>query len=106
MITFDDFKKIEIKTAIIKEVKEHPNADKLYVLTLDLGDEERQCVAGVRLYYEKKTLVGKQVAVITNLEPVTIRGIKSSAMILAAKDEETLSMVVMDKQVKNGLNVT
>lgn len=105
MVTFDDFKKIELRTATIKDVADHPKADKLYILTLDVGGEEKQCVAGIRAYYEKEELRGKQVVIVNNLEPATIRGVKSSAMILAAVSKEVLSVVVMDRKTENGLSV-
>ncbi|MDI6785261.1 MAG: hypothetical protein QMD92_00985 [bacterium] len=105
MITFNDFKNIELRTATIKDVADHPKADKLYILTLDVGNEEKQCVAGIRAYYEKEELIGKQIVIVNNLEPATIRGVKSSAMVLAAVDKEALSIVVMDRKIENGLSV-
>jgi methionyl-tRNA synthetase len=105
MISFEDFKKMELKTATITEVKDHPNADKLYILTIDLGEEVKECVAGIKQFYTKEELVGKQVVVVNNLEPAVIRGVRSNAMILAAMDENLLSIAVMDKKVKNGLDI-
>ena len=64
MITIEDFRKLELKVAQIKEVNEHPNADKLLVLTVDLGDKTKQVVAGIRGSYSKEELVGKQVVVV------------------------------------------
>ena len=76
MATIDDFRKLEFKVAEIKDVVEHPNADKLLVLTLDLGDRTKQVVAGIRSVYSKETLIGKQVVVVDNLDTAVLRGIE------------------------------
>lgn len=102
MITYEEFKKLEIKVAKIKEVVEHPNADRLYVIKIDLGDSERQIVAGIRSSYKPDDLLGKQVAVIVNLEPAIIRGVESQAMLLAASDESGISILVPQREVKIG----
>lgn len=102
MITYEEFKKLEIKVASIKEVIEHPQADKLYVIKVDIGGEEKQIVAGIRTKYQKEELVGKQIILLANLEPAVIRGVESQGMLLAASDEETLSILTLDKPVKNG----
>ena len=102
MITFDDFKKLEIKVAQIKEVKPHPNADKLYILSIDVGNGTKDIIAGIKEHYTEKELIGKKIAVVNNLEPVKIRGIESSAMLLAAKDDGNLSILVTDKDIATG----
>lgn len=105
MVTYEEFRKLELKVARIQEVTEHPNADRLYVLKIDLGDSQRQVVAGIRNSYKPEELVGKQVAVITNLEPAVIRGIESQAMILAASDENGVVILTPQKEVKVGSTV-
>jgi len=102
MITFDDFKKLEIKVAQIKEVKPHPNADKLYILSIDIGNGTKDIIAGIKEHYAEKELIGKKIVVVNNLEPVKIRGIESSAMLLAAKDGGNLSILVTDKDIATG----
>lgn len=102
MVTYDEFRKLEIKVARIQEVMEHPNADKLYVLKIDLGDCQKQIVAGIRNSYKPQDLLGKQIAVITNLEPAVIRGIESQAMLLAASDENGISILTPQREVKVG----
>ncbi|HDZ76558.1 MAG TPA: hypothetical protein ENH41_00535 [Candidatus Omnitrophica bacterium] len=102
MITHDDFKKLDIKIAVIKEAVVHPDADKLYVLKVDLGGEEKQLVAGIRKYYLPEELLGKQVVVLNNLEPRTVRGVESQGMLLVASDDEGLSMLTTDKPRKLG----
>lgn len=102
MITIEDFRKLELKIAEIKEISEHPNADKLYVIKVDLGDKVKQLVAGIRGSYQKEELLGKQVVVIDNLEPAVIRGIESQGMLLAASDEEGICVVSPLRKVKLG----
>lgn len=102
MVSFEEFKKLEIKVGRIKEVQDHPNADRLYVMVIDLGDKTRQAVAGIRSYYKKEDLVGREVVVVDNLEPAILRGIESQAMILAASDENGISIVEPDRDVKIG----
>jgi methionyl-tRNA synthetase len=102
MITFEDFKKLELKVAEIKEVKDHPNADKLYVLTIDLGDKEKQIVAGIKAAYQKEDLVGKQIIVVDNLEPAVLRGVESQGMLLAASDEQGVCIILPQRKLKLG----
>ena len=103
MVTYEEFKKLEIKVARIKEVTEHPNADKLYVIKIDLGDScEKQIVAGIRNSYKPEDLLGKEVVVINNLEPAVIRGVESQAMLLAASDESGISILIPHREVKIG----
>lgn len=102
MASMDDFKKLELRVAEIKEVADHPNADRLYVITIDLGDKKKQIVAGIRNYYSKESLVGKQVVVVDNLEPVVLRGVESQAMLLAAQDEQGIFIISPERKVKLG----
>ncbi|MEF8873893.1 MAG: methionine--tRNA ligase [Candidatus Thermoplasmatota archaeon] len=84
----DSLNKLDLRIGKITKVKEHPNADKLYVCRVHVGDEERTLVAGLKPYYERKEMEGKKIVVLTNLEPATLRGIESEGMMLAAEDEE------------------
>ncbi|MBU1037567.1 MAG: methionine--tRNA ligase subunit beta [Candidatus Omnitrophica bacterium] len=102
MATYDDFKKIEFKVGKIKDVTEHPNADRLYVVTVDLGDKTKQVVAGIRNTYKKEDLMGRQVVVVDNLDPSVIRGVESQGMILAASDENGSSIVTLARDTKLG----
>ena len=102
MITFEEFKKISIKIAKIKEVKEHPNADKLYVIKVDIGGEERELVAGIREAYKPEELKDKLVVVVDNMKPAVIRGIESNGMILAAHDGEKLAVISPDRDLSSG----
>lgn len=87
MISFADFQKIELKVAKIVAVEDIAGKDRLYKLTIDLGTEKRHIVAGIKEFYKKDELLGKNVIVVANLEPRTIAGIKSEGMLLAAKNK-------------------
>jgi len=102
MATYDDFKKLEFRVAKIKDVAEHPNADRLYVITVDMGDKTKQIVAGIRNFYKKEDLIGKFVVVVDNLDPAVLRGVESNGMLLAASDDVGLSIITLDKEVKLG----
>jgi len=102
MITYEDFKKLEFRVAKIKEVKDHPNADKLYVMLIDLGDKTKQIVAGIKSSYNKEDLLGREIVVVDNLEPVVLRGEESQAMLLAAQDEDEIAIITPDREVKIG----
>ncbi len=103
MTTFDDFKKIEMKVGEILEVEEIPEADSLYKIEVDLGDEKRQVLAGIKKYYEKEDLLNKKVVVVANLETKEMFGEKSEGMILATGEEATL--LTVDREVENGSEV-
>ncbi len=102
MIQLDDFKKLELIVAQIKEVKPHPNADRLYVLKIDTGKEEKQLVAGVRASYKEEDLVGRRIIVVNNLQPAVIRGVESQGMMLAATDEQGMSVLRPDRDAALG----
>ncbi|HLF19008.1 MAG TPA: methionine--tRNA ligase subunit beta [Candidatus Omnitrophota bacterium] len=105
MITIDDFKKLDLIIAQIKEVQDHPNADKLYVVKIDTGSEIKQLVAGIKKSYSKEELIGKRVVVVNNLEPATIRGEVSNGMLLAATDEKGVVILITEKEVALGSKV-
>ncbi len=105
-ISFDEFTKMKLQVAEIKAVEDHPNADRLVVLRIDLGGEERQLVAGIKGHYEPDALVGKKIIVVANLEPATLRGVESQGMLLAAGDGETLSLLTVDRDVPAGSAVS
>jgi len=102
MITIDEFRKLNIRIARIKEVTDHPGADRLYVVRLVIGEEEREVVAGIKKGYTKEELIGKLVAVVENLEPAVIRGVESKGMILASQDGETFAVLSPDRPVSPG----
>lgn len=102
MATIDDFRKLELKVGKIIEVNDHPNADKLYLIKVSLGDKEKQLVAGIKLSYTKEELLGKLVIIVDNLEPAVIRGQTSEGMILAVKYSAGIAVLRPDKEVELG----
>ncbi|MBF0483913.1 MAG: methionine--tRNA ligase subunit beta [Candidatus Omnitrophica bacterium] len=106
MITIEDFAKVELVLAQVLEVKDHPNADRLYVILVDLGEEKRQIVAGIRKFYTKEELIGKKVVVVKNLQPAMLRGEESQGMLLAVKDTEQLSVLTTERPIKLGSRVS
>ena len=102
MATFEEFKKLEFKVAKIKEVNDHPNADRLYVIVVDVGDRTKQVVAGIKNAYKKEELVGHQVVLVDNLDPAMLRGVESQGMLLAASDEKGHSIITPDRDVALG----
>ncbi len=88
-----------IKIGKIVDVEDHPDADKLYVVAVDLGDEERQLVAGLKEIYRMDELKGKNVAVLCNLKPAKIRGVISEGMLLAADDGNRVALITSDTDV-------
>jgi len=102
MVTFEEFKKLELKVARIKEVQDHPNADRLYIVIIDLGDTTKQIVAGIKGSYAKEDLVGRQVVVVNNLEPALLRGVESQAMLLAASDESGIAIISPAREMTLG----
>jgi methionine--tRNA ligase beta chain len=105
MITIDEFRKIELKVATVKSAEPHPNADRLMVLNVDLGSEERQICAGIRNHYAPQELVGKQIVVVANLETAKLRGLESQGMLLAASDEGRVIILTPEKPVLAGAQV-
>src|SRR5689334_81840 len=90
LIKYDDFAKLDLRVATVLECKPHSNADKLLVLQIELANgEKRQICAGLRKDYPPETLVGKQIVIVANLEPRTMRGEPSQGMLLAATDGAT-----------------
>ncbi|WP_347714276.1 methionine--tRNA ligase [uncultured Parvimonas sp.] len=106
LITIDDFAKVELKVGKIIDCQPHPKADRLLVSKIDIGDEVRTIVSGIRKFYNEKDLIGKKVIVVTNLKPVNLRGVESNGMILAASDEENLSVLTVLNDIKEGSKVS
>ncbi|HLD86537.1 MAG TPA: methionine--tRNA ligase [Candidatus Nanoarchaeia archaeon] len=87
---------LNLKVAKILSVEDHPNADKLYVLQLDVGAEKRQLVAGLRAHYTKEQLTGKHIVIISNLKYAKLRGVESQGMLLAGDDGENVGVLTTD----------
>lgn len=106
MINIEEFRRLELKVGTVRSAETHPNADRLLVLRVDLGSEERQIVAGIRRSYAAEELVGRQVVIVANLEPATLRGIESQGMLLAASDGERIVILTPQKEVSAGAKVS
>jgi methionyl-tRNA synthetase len=106
MVTIDEFRRLELKVGTVKSAEPHPNADRLLVLRVDLGSEERQILAGIRAHYPPEELVGKQIVVVANLEPAKLRGMESQGMLLAASDNDRVIILTTEKPVTAGAKVS
>lgn len=104
--TFDDFMKLDIRTATVLEAERVPKTDKLLKLTIDTGLDQRTIVSGIAEYYTPEEMVGKQICILANLQPRKIRGIESKGMILMAKQEDGKMRVVSpEERLLNGSTV-
>ena len=108
-VSYNDFEKLDLRVGEIKEVENHPNADKLFVLKVDFGDDElKTIVAGLRKYYSTDDLIGKKAIFVYNLEPVVLRGVESNGMILAASDsgKERVKILIVDGDIETGSRIS
>lgn len=125
MVNYEDFSKIELKTAKVLGASRVEGSEKLLKLILDAGDKDeagapmnRQVIAGIGKSYEPESLVGKQIVIVANLEPrkfiIKLKNadrqaeqviLESNGMILAASDENGIAMLVPDKEVKPGSEI-
>lgn len=94
-IAFEDFAKIRLRVGRVIEAANHPNADKLLVLKVDLGDEQRQICAGIKANYAPEQLVGKNIILVANLAPRMMRGVESQGMLLAASNADRSKVIVL-----------
>ena len=104
-ISLAEFQKVELTTGKISEVQDHPKADKLYVLKVDIGKKEIQLVAGLKQHYTKKELEGKTIIVVKNLEPAELRGVKSEGMLLAAEKDGKVVLLGTEKDIGTGAKI-
>jgi methionyl-tRNA synthetase len=104
-ITLDDFKKIELRTAKVLEAKPHPNADKLLVLQVEVGDVRKQICAGIKQHYTPEELVGKTIIVVNNLQTAVLRGEESQGMLLAASSDSAVVLLTPEKPLPSGCPV-
>ena len=107
LISFDDFKKVDLRIAKILYAERVPKTDKLLKLKIEIGNEQRQIVAGIAETYAPEELVGRLIAVVANLEPATIRGEESNGMLLAAVEADGKAILLApDKDVATGAQIT
>jgi methionyl-tRNA synthetase len=104
-ISVEEFGKVDLRVAQIVSAEPVPKAKKLYKLVVDLGQEQRQVVAGIAEAYKPEDLVGRRVIFVANLKPAVIRGVESQGMILAAGEAEVLGLSALDREVPPGTKV-
>ncbi len=104
--TFEDFEKMDIRTATVLEAERVPKTDKLLKLTIDTGIDKRVIVSGIAEYYSPEDMLGKQICILANLKPRVIKGIESKGMILMAKQNDgTMRFITPQEAVCNGAQV-
>ena len=101
-IDIEDFAKLDLRVAKVKNAEKIEGADKLLKLQLEVGDETRQVVSGIAEHYSPEQLIGKDVVYIANLKPIKLRGIESQGMILAASNDEKLVLLTVDNEINSG----
>lgn len=106
VITFKEFKRLDIKIGTVAEIEQVPGSDKLYKMQVDMGGERRQIVTGLVDYYSMDELRGKVIAVVLNLKPAKIFGQWSYGMLLAAEKDDKLALLTVDREIPNGAKVT
>lgn len=104
-ISIDEFDKVDLKIAEILKAEKHPDADKLLVFKLKVGEEIRQIVSGIAEVYSPEELIGKKVVIVANLKPIKLRGVKSEGMILSAEKGKALSLLTTLDEIESGAKV-
>ena len=104
-ISYDDFTKFDLRVATVLSARDHPNADKLMLLEIKVGEAEKQIVAGIRGHYRAEELVGRQIVVVDNLQEVVLRGEQSNGMLLAASDGDDIVLLRPDRQCSAGASI-
>ncbi len=107
-ISFEEFLKVRLRTGKVIEAADHPNADKLLVLKVDLGDEQRQICAGLKGVYTPEQLLGRTLVIVANLAPRMMRGVESQGMLLAACTEGDTRIVTLttSEEIEPGCRVS
>ena len=105
IVGFDEFSKLEIKVGTIIKAEKVPGASKLVKLIVNLGNEERQIVAGLAPHYSLDELINKEIVILSNLTPKKMFGLESQGMLLAAVDGDKVALLKPDKEVKPGASV-
>ncbi len=106
VLSFKEFKRLDMRIGTVAEVERVPGSDKLYKLQVDVGDEVRQIVTGLVDYYTEEEMRGKVIAVVMNLKPAKIFGQMSYGMLLAAEKDDGLALLTVDRDIPNGARIT
>jgi methionyl-tRNA synthetase len=105
VVPYEHFAQLDLRVARVLETREHPNANKLLLLKIKVGEVEKQIVAGIRGHYEPAALVGRTIVVVNNLAPAVIRGEESNGMLLAASDGVSVVLVQPEREIPDGSKV-
>ena len=105
-VSITDFKKLDLRVARVLEARPHPNADKLMLLKVDVGDQQKQIIAGIRAWYTAESLVGRFVIVINNLQPAMLRGEESNGMLLAATSGDQVVFLTPERECLPGSKIS
>ncbi len=105
VITYDDFRKVELRLGVVKEAESVEGTEKLIRIIVDIGGEPRQIVSGIRQWYKPQELIGKTIIVVANLKPAKLHGIESNGMLLAAESEGVLRLATVDGTLASGAPV-
>jgi len=105
LISYETFAQLDLRIATVLEAREHPNANKLLLLKIQVGDDVKQIVAGIKAHYAPETLVGTQIVIVNNLEPAMLRGEESQGMLLAASDATSVVLLRPEKTLSSGAKV-
>jgi methionyl-tRNA synthetase len=106
LINLEDFSKVQLRVAEVKQAEKVSGADKLLKLKVQVGSAEKQLVAGIAQFYQPEELIGKKIIVVDNLKPATLRGITSQGMLLAAQDGKGLVLLTVDKDIGSGAKIS
>ena len=102
-ISIEEFGRLALRIGVVTAALDHPNADRLLVLTVDLGEAQpRQVVAGIKGTYQAAELIGKHVVVVANMKPAKLRGVESQGMVLAASDGSTIILLSPERTIRAG----
>ena len=105
-VSLEEFQKLALRVGVVTAAQDHPNADRLLVLTVDIGQAApRQLVAGIKGSYQAADLIGKHVVVVANMKPATLRGVESQGMVLAASEEHSIVLIAPERPLKAGSTV-
>jgi tRNA-binding protein len=106
-ISIDDFAKVELRVGRIVSADDIPTArNPMYKLLVDFGEgSTKQCVAGIKNFYQKEQLLGKLIVAVVNLQPKSVAGVASECMLLAAYDEKELSLLSLDRELPPGTKI-
>jgi methionyl-tRNA synthetase len=106
LIGFEEFGKVKLKTARVLQAEKVEKADKLLKIQIDLGTEQRQIVAGIAQHYSPEDMIGKNLVIVSNLEPAKIRGVESNGMLLAAQAGKKLVLITTDDDIPPGAEIS